>query len=204
MSDLNARSATELFEFITIKSTFNLVWEIAYLKRNEISFHSSEAIVNANNFIIWLGHELVRQGYDLSKAKELARKMRNAWRVKNHRKNNGTVSLSISLERSVSEQLTQMCKGEKKAEIISKLINGNYQSYLAQKHELEKQKAEQRNILKMQKEYIKFNQIVKPHRRCSLQSPCALLTEQLNQKKELADGISKLHNLVNEQNEQNE
>ncbi|MGI2164537.1 hypothetical protein ACRN9L_00880 [Shewanella oncorhynchi] len=202
MSDLNARAATELFEFIAVNSTFNLVWEIAYLKRNEIRFNSPETTVNANDFIIWLGQELVRQGYSLSKAKELARKMRNAWRVKNCRKNNETVSLSISIERSVSERLTQMCKGEKKAEIISKLINGNYQSYLAEKRELAKQKAEQKERLMMQKENHKFKRIMTPSRACSSQSPCEELAKQLNLNKELTDGISKLHELKNKKNEQ--
>ena len=202
MSDLNARSATELFEFIALKSTFNLVWEIAYLKRNEIRFNSTETTVNVNNFIISLGQKLVRQGYSLSKAKELARKMRNAWRVKNCRKNNETVSLSISIERSVSEQLTQMCKGEKKAEIISKLINDNYQSYLAEKRELAKQKAEQKERLMMQKENHKFKRIMTPSRACSPLSPCEELAKQLNLNKELADGISKLHELTNKKNEQ--
>lgn len=204
MNDLHARAATELFTFLKSKTPRSLEWEIKYLRKNDIKLNVAEPFKDSFSLIAWLGTELVRQGYNTQKAKELAQRMRNAWRTHNSRKNGKTVSISISLKPSIAELLAQMSRGENKSDIISKLISNNYQSYLAQKHELEKQKAEQRNILKMQKEYIKFNQIVKPHRRCSLQSPCALLTEQLNQKKELADGISKLHNLVNEQNEQNE
>lgn len=204
MNDLNARAATELFAFLKSNTPRSLEWETKYLRKNEIKLNTAEPFKDSFSLIAWLGGELVRQGYNMQKAKELARRMRTAWRTHNSRKNGKTVSISITLTPPVAERLAQMCKDDNKSDIISKLINNNYQSYLATKHELEKQKAEQRNILKMQKEYIKFNQIVKPHRRCSLQSPCALLTEQLNQKKELANGISKLHNLVNEQNEQNE
>lgn len=204
MNDLNARAATELFAFLKSNTPRSLEWEIKYLGKNEIKLNTAEPFKDSFSLIAWLGGELVRQGYSMQKTKELARRMRTAWRTNNSRKNRKTVSISITLKSPVAEQLAQMSKGENKSDIISKLINNNYQIYVAKKHELEKLKVEKRNILNMQKEQTKFNQVVKPHRRCSLQSPCDVLKEQLNQKKELADGISKLHNLVSKQNEQNE
>lgn len=203
MNDLNARAATELFAFLKSKTPRGLEWEIQYLRKNEIKLNTVEQFKNSFDLIIWLGRELVRLGYNMQKAKELARRMRTAWRTHNSRKNGKTVSISITLTPPVAERLAQMSKGDNKSDIISKLINNNYQSYLAEKRELAKQKAEQKEErLKKQIAFQELKNTMMPPCTCSHQRPCKALTKQLNLNKELADGISKLHNLVNKQSEQ--
>lgn len=203
MNDLHARAATELFAFLKSKTPRSLEWEIKYLRKNDIKPNVAEPFKDSFSLIAWLGTELVYQGYNTQKAKELAQRMRNAWRTHNSRKNGKTVSISISLKPSIAELLAQMSKGENKSDIISKLISNNYQSYLAEKRELAKQKAEQKEErLKKQIAIQESKKTMMSPCTCSLQFPCDVLTEQLNQKKELADGISKLHSLVSKQNEQ--
>ena len=91
-----------------------------------------------------------------------ARNMRNAWRVRKHRLNKDVTTLSISLDKQVSNQLTQMCKGQNKTEIITRLITNNYPYFLdAQKAEKEKL-AEEKQALQMEKERrLRANQLQK-------------------------------------------
>ncbi|MGL4936289.1 MAG: hypothetical protein ACRC5E_00320, partial [Shewanella sp.] len=72
--------------------------------------------------------------------------------MRKHRLNKDVTSLSISLDKNVANQLTQMCKGHNKTVIISHLITHNYQFFLASK-EAEKEKlAAEKMSLKMEKE----------------------------------------------------
>ncbi len=126
--------------------------------------------------------------------KAFARKMRNAFRVRKHRKNKDVATLSISLDKATAAKLSQMSKGHKKTEIVALLIQNNYQGFLAVERELRAQLAEAKKQRDFEKQQKLLKTSIKTKSQTNNQTECA--TE------ELRDGIAALYDIIFAANEQ--
>lgn len=122
----------------------------------------------------------------------VANKMRNAWRVRKHRKKKGLVTLSISLDKDVSDQLSRMCKGAKKSEVITMLINDSYRLFLENKKEMQRQRAAEKHARTIQHQSEKLRKkVLKPSIGVSERDNPPSLDD------ELRELISKLYDKIN-------
>lgn len=62
--------------------------------------------------------------------KLFAIKLKDAWRIRTYRQKKSVVTLSVSLNKDVSDKLTRMSKNNHKANIVTLLINENYRDFL--------------------------------------------------------------------------
>jgi ribosome-associated toxin RatA of RatAB toxin-antitoxin module len=90
--------------------------------------------------------------------KTLATKIKTAWRVRKHRKSKQLVNVSIGLEPEVAAKLSKMCIGHKKNEIVTKLIQNNYEAVLKDKKELALKRLEAKKIRDQHKFKIAYQE----------------------------------------------
>lgn len=122
---------------------------------------------------------------ELADLKVMSVRIRNAWRVKKHRKSKRLVNLSIGLQPEVAAQLTRMCVGHKKNEIVTKLIQENYKGFLEDQKEIELKKLQAKKIREKQKFDIGFQKlVVKP-----TEIHFANTLKRINERKDLAKKI---------------
>ena len=141
---------SKLFDFLDSETIAARSWLMRYLKKQGVFLNPD--LPNIESVKVELANTFSQQRRAPADVRLFARNMRNAWRVRKHRLNKDVTTLSISLDKQVSNQLTQMCKGHNKTEIITRLITHNYPYFLdAQKAEKEKL-AEEKQALQMEKE----------------------------------------------------
>ncbi|MFB2754782.1 hypothetical protein ACE02G_14170 [Shewanella xiamenensis] len=141
---------SKLFDFLDSETIAARSWLMRYLKKQGVFLNPD--LPNIESVKVELANAFSQQRRAPADVRLFARNMRNAWRVRKHRLNKDVTTLSISLDKQVSNQLTQMCKGHNKTEIITRLITHNYPYFLdAQKAEKEKL-AEEKQALQMEKE----------------------------------------------------
>ncbi|WP_412497099.1 hypothetical protein [Shewanella algae] len=133
--------------------------------------------------------------------KLFAKRMGAAWRAKKHRKNKALVTLSISLNRDVSNQLTQMCKGHKKTDIVTYLITGNYPRFLAEQRATQEKLAEEKRVRKVEAEKANLCKLMKSSTQPAAK-PEQQITPSLAHLDELRNGIAKLYEIIFTANEQ--
>lgn len=126
--------------------------------------------------------------------KILATKIKNAWRVRKHRKVKEFANLSLGLEPDVALKLSRMSKGHKKNDIVKMLIQGNYEEFLKQKMELKLKRIESKKVRDQEKNYLAHQKlIVSPtdeiHR--------ANTIERINKRKALAKKMIELLETAN-------
>lgn len=141
---------SKLFDFLDSETIAARSWLMRYLKKQGVFLNPD--LPNIESVKVELANAFSQQRRAPADVRLFARNMRNAWRVRKHRLNKDVTTLSISLDKQVSNQLTQMCKGHNKTEIITQLITNNYPYFLdAQKAEKEKL-AEEKKAMQMEKE----------------------------------------------------
>lgn len=141
---------SKLFDFLDSETIAARSWLMRYLKKQGVFLNRD--LPNIESVKVELANAFSQQRRAPADVRLFARNMRNAWRVRKHRLNKDVTTLSISLDKQVSNQLTQMCKGHNKTEIITRLITHNYPYFLdAQKAEKEKL-AKEKQALQMEKE----------------------------------------------------
>ena len=141
---------SKLFDFLDSETIAARSWLMRYLKKQGVFLNPD--LPNIESVKVELANAFSQQRRAPADVRLFARNMRNAWRVRKHRLNKDVTTLSISLDKQVSNQLTQMCKGHNKTEIITRLITHNYPYFLdAQKAEKEKL-AEEKKAMQMEKE----------------------------------------------------
>ena len=136
-----------------------------------------------------------------SDIKLFAKKMGNAWRIRKHRENKHLVTLSISLDREVSNHLSNMCRGHTKTEVISCLIRGNYQYYLAAEKAEKEKLAENKRIRKLEQDRAKLDKLLTNSTR-QVKQPEQQIDPISPHVDELKNGIAKLYDIIFLANEQ--
>jgi hypothetical protein len=147
----------KLFTFLDSDTPATWEWVIGYFSKHGVAFpRQHNPYENLSSQVA----KFTARAY-LGDKKAFARKMRSAYGVRKHRKNKDVVTLSISLDKATSGQLSLMSKGRKKTEVVSQLINNNYQEFLAREDERRYQLAEakkKRDLEKQLKKPIKLTE----------------------------------------------
>ncbi|GAB1057487.1 MAG: hypothetical protein WAqMacA_38570 [Shewanella algae] len=147
----------------------------------------------------YLADVMFRYPMNNAESRQFARTMSNAWRVRKSRQKKNAGTLSLTLDNSVLRQLKQMCNGETKAEILTKLINGGYEAFLASKQAQEAKKAEEQQILQMSLEHKKLDALIK--RTSATAGDSQAIREFQAQNDDLRQCIAKLYDLIYSANE---
>lgn len=143
------------FDFLNVDTPAAREWVRRYLlKQKQIQI--TECSPSMENIKLVLLNHIQAHHLSASDIKNLSRAMGNAWRVMLHRKEKKIGTLSVSMPKAVLNQLDEMCRGQKKAEILTLLINGGYEKFLASKQELKAKKAEKNLIKQMALEHKKL------------------------------------------------
>lgn len=188
---MNHDQDLELFLFVESETPAARDWADSYLKRKGIVNHVEIPIdVYLPQFLADVTRSHFRYMADMEK---FAYRMKNAWRVREHRKQKNTKPLTVFLNPDVMRKISVMSKGLTKAELITQLVEGNYQTFLARRHELELKKAEAKEIDKRRKE---LNQLKKMMSKPVAES--SLITRQLRVANNLKDIISMLDDITAE------
>lgn len=118
-----------------------------YLKKQRVQFPEnffSQSHLELS-LTIRLAELFVSQGLDINDVRELRRKMLGALRVAKHRKMKDYVNFSVRLEKSVYKQLSDMSGKYKRNEVITALIQQNFQSLLIQEQHTKIRVEEEKN-----------------------------------------------------------
>ena len=183
----------KLFDFLDSETLEARYWVKSYLTKQGM-LAPSEALLSVESYVFNLVNSQIQ---NFSEIEKLARKMRNAWRVRRHRQNEHVRTLSVGLERSVSAKLAQMSKGTTQADVITLLIEGNYPAFLTMKNEQKVKAAEAKRILQMKRDNDRHQRL--------LSKFLANATEIDNQpdlKDDLREGLANLYNIIFLANEQ--
>lgn len=186
----------KVFEFLNSETPETKVWVNRYL-----TAHGIPAQVNIASTLplkVELARAFGNLGMLIDSLKVFAKKMGNAWRVKKHRDKKDVVSLSVSLDKTVAIQLSQMSKCYKKAEIITKLIQDNYQEFLAKEDERKAKLAEERRIRRLERDNSKSQKQLK-----QLCNNSSYESDQSRALAELRDDINHLIKMVDVMAQQN-
>lgn len=176
---------TKLFDFLDSDTPTTWKWVVGYLIKQGLtvppqSNQFERAPLQVAKFL-----QMTYQG-DI---KVFARKMRNAFRVRKHRKNKDVETLSISLDKATAAQLSKMSKGRKKTEVVTLLIQDNYQGFLAVERERRAQLAEAKKHRDFEKQQKQLNMSTK------------IKSQTNNATAELRDGIAALYDIIFAANE---
>jgi hypothetical protein len=137
----------KLFDFLDSDTPSSKIWVQRYLTKHGIGLSLHTYQVPLKQYAT----EQVRQlGLTHTDIKLFAQRMGNAWRTRKHRQKKDVVSLSVSIEKSVADHLSIMSKGRKKADVVSMLIQNNFQAFLVEENLRKDKRAEEKRILKMQ------------------------------------------------------
>lgn len=189
----------KLFNFLDSETIAARNWIKLYLAKQGVFLEPNPA--NIESVRVNLVQIFTSQGRTQADIELFARKMGNAWRVKKHRQSKGRVSVSLTLDNSVAAHLSQMSKGKTKTDVITRLIQGNYQEFLTQENIQKAKLAEKKNILQMQRESNKFEKrFSKPS--VPTQQPSLQLELLQAKADDLRSGIAKLYDLIFSAHEQ--
>lgn len=181
----------ELFFFIDSATPETRNWVSSYLTKQGIALPGS--IPLSANIPQYLFEQLTSYLQNSSAVKEFAANMRNAWRVRKHRKQRKAKSLTISLKADVMAKLTEMSQGETLADVITQLIEGNYPVFLNMKRELEQKKADAKEIARRNRVTAQINKTMfRPETKSSLTDEHARLASDLK------GIVSKLDDMITE------
>lgn len=134
----------KLFDFLDLETPNARDWVRGYLTRKAILL--SEPTPNMQSLKVALASHFMARFTDIDVIKNFSKTMGSAWRVMKHRKEKGIGNLSVSLDKAVLTQLKTMCKGKKKAKIVSLLIEDGYKAFLESDREIKKKLADNRRI----------------------------------------------------------
>lgn len=185
------KAENELFGFIKSETLATRFWVRNYLIKKGISVTTEPQMQDTVDQFIEDQLNHYRLNYE--NKKKLAFDMANAWRRYRHRKNKNVVSLTVGLDKSVFAKLSQMGEGLTHAEIITRLVEGNYQAFLAMKNEQEQKKAEAKEIAKKRKESNLLKKMMSQPAADSSQ-----ITKQIRVANDLKDIISMLDDITAE------
>lgn len=182
---------SELFLFMESGTPAARDWADSYLKRKGIVGHIEIPIdVYLPKFLADLFISHFRYKADLEK---FAYRMRNAWRVREHRKRENAKPLTVFLAPDVMKKISTMSKGSTQAELITKLVENNYEAFLAKRHELELKKTEAKLITEKRRQ---SNQLKKMMGKTNTES--SLITKQINVANELRTVMSLIDEIASE------
>ncbi|SEA10959.1 hypothetical protein SAMN04488051_101691 [Alkalimonas amylolytica] len=190
------KELAKLFDFLDSDTPATQQWVHDYLVKQGLPVNTG--IQLGYNVQVDTYNTVIHYFQDPAVVRIVANKMRNAWRVRKHRKQKGLVTLSISLDKDVSDQLSRMCKGEKKSEVITMLINDNYRLFLENKKEMQRQKEADKRARMLQCKNEKLKKLILNPSAEASKHDC-----QSNLENQLKDGISKLYDIIYSANEQN-
>lgn len=182
---------SELFRFINNETPTARSWLVNYLNKKGIPV--TIEFPDEHTVAFFLENQLNRHGFNYESKKVLARDMANAWRGYRHRKNKNVLSLTVGLDKSVFTKLSAMSKGSTKAEIITRLIEGNYQIFLAEKREQERIRADE----KASAERLKNTNLIK-RMMGQTQTEFSLIAKQVNAAKDLKDVMLMIEEIARE------
>lgn len=186
------------FDFLNIETPAAREWARRYLlKQKKIQIPEHSPHMDSIKFEL-LNHIRAHHLSD-SDIKNLSRTMGNAWRVMLHRKAKDIGTLSVSMPKAVLRELDEMCRWQKKAEILTLLINGGYEQFLESKKTSKAKKAEEK-----QPSLIPFDLKIYEHQLKSLLGK-ADDTEEFRklqaQNEDLKNSIATLYDLIYSANE---
>ncbi|TVK95888.1 hypothetical protein AYJ01_03930 [Shewanella algae] len=189
------------FDFLNVDTPAAREWVRRYLlKQKQIQI--TEYSPSMENIKLVLSNHIQAHHLSASDIKNLSRAMGNAWRVMRHRKEKKIGTLSVSMPKAVLNQLDEMCRGQKKAEILTLLINGGYEKFLASKQELKAKKAEKNLIKQMALEHKKLELRLK--RPPTTEKDSQAIQELQVQNDDLTHCIATLYDLIYLANERDQ
>lgn len=189
----------KLFDFLKSDTPAERKLVEGYLSRKGIALAPN--LPNAQSVKFWLANYFLGNRISTSDIKLFAKRMGTAWRAKKHRKNKNLVTLSISLSRDVSNQLTQMCKGHNKTDIVTLLITNNYSNFLTEQKAIKEKLAEEKRVRAIEVERAKHEKLPKSSTQPAEQ-PEQQNTPSLAQIDELRSGVAKLYEIIFMANEE--
>ncbi|GAB1121302.1 MAG: hypothetical protein WAqPseu_40910 [Shewanella algae] len=202
MQDTNRRSSSDAqkcFDFLNSETPASIHWVREYLSGKLIGLPNNGFNMTMEDIKQYLADVMFRYPMNNAESRQFARTMSNAWRVRKSRQKKNAGTLSLTLDNSVLRQLKQMCNGETKAEILTKLINGGYEAFLASKQAQEAKKAEEQQILQMSLEHKKLDALIK--RTSATAGDSQAIREFQAQNDDLRQCIAKLYDLIYSANE---
>lgn len=199
-AQLSLPEIINLFAFLDSETPAAQNWMENYLTNKGILIPMK--IYGTQNLKLQLANIFLSTKKSSSDIKLFARKMGNAWRVKNHRQNKNIVSLSVSLDRSVTTQLSKMSKGKKKSEVVTQLIENNYHEFLLSNERLKNKNIEAKRIRKIEERNLESHALLNRETSSNSAELSQLLASQKQKNEELREGIAKLYDLIFSANEQ--
>lgn len=197
---LSPAEIIDLFAFLDSETPAAQNWMGNYLTNKGILIPMK--IYGTQNLKLQLANIFLSTKKSSSDIKLFARKMGNAWRVKNHRQNKNIVSLSVSLDRSVTTQLSKMSKGKKKSEVVTQLIENNYHEFLLSNERLKTKKIEAKGIRKIEERNLESHALLNRVTSSTSAELSQLLASQKQKNEDLREGIAKLYDLIFSANDQ--
>lgn len=188
LQPLSVPELVKLFEFLDSDTPTAVNWVYRYLTKQGINTTDSAIQLPVKQLVLELVAQQIR---DPGQIKLFAKKMGNAWRIRKHRQKKNVVSLSVSIDKSVADHLSMMSKGRKKADVVSMLIQNNFQAFLVEENLRKAKRAEGTRILKMQREQVLSE---KPHNKPS--SEITQVVSQANQVKECRESMAHLYEII--------
>ncbi len=183
----NANDFHKLFNFMDSNTPAAVLWAQKYCAKHHIPFHPGPY----TNLNTQLANIFLASPTDFLSAKQFAKQMANAWRVRKCRQKKDAVSLSITLDESVASQLSEMCEGMNKSDVISKLIQGNFQAFITEKHRQKESEAQQNRLRRALKEQEKLSKI-----KIQAASPTLQTSKNLEELENLRLKIAQLYDLI--------
>ncbi|WP_338591215.1 hypothetical protein VXM60_01705 [Shewanella khirikhana] len=209
MQDTNRRSSSDAqkcFDFLNSETPASIDWVRRYLSGKLIVLPNNGFNMTMEDIKQYLADVMFRYPMNNAESRQFARTMSSAWRVRKSRQKKNAGTLSLTLDNSVLRQLKQMCNGETKAEILTKLINGGYEAFLASKQAQkankqaqEAKKAEEQQILQMSLKHKKLDALIK--RTSATAGDSQAIREFQAQNDDLRQCIAKLYDLIYSANE---
>ncbi|MBU1309123.1 MAG: hypothetical protein KKE30_06280 [Gammaproteobacteria bacterium] len=177
----------KLFDFLDSETPATREWVTAYFIKQGLHFNLPATPYATLSMQASQFSAAAFQG----EVKGFAQKMRSAFRVRKHRED--MVTLSISLDKATADKLSQMSKGRNKTKVVTQLIDNNYHLFLASEKERRFQLAE----AKKQREYEKLQK--QPIR--SVSTKLQINSNDESVTNELHDGIAALYDIIFTMNE---
>lgn len=148
-SGIQPKAFFELFAFLDQETPAAKKWINNYLRRNGIA--EKVPVASAQGVQLDLAMILTRSGLLSREVEVLSEKMNNAWRARKSRADKNVASLSVRIDKTVADQLTQMSRGKTKAEVVTMLIQQNYVEFLEAENRRKNAVDEEKRLLKLAK-----------------------------------------------------
>lgn len=179
----------KLFDFLISETETERIWMTNYISKKGIP--TPDVFTSTDDLKVHLLRFFTQNATGAANIRLIAAEMRNAWRVRKHRQSKGVVSLSISLDKTITAKLAQMCKNQTQAEVVTQLITGNYEEL----NKLKAKLAEEKIIMKARQVSAKFEKM-ENNLTISAQQLTPPSDNDLAQTEELRNGIASLYDLI--------